>query len=390
MEIPILDLSPEIKMMRAELDAAYHKVMEHGQFIMGPEVREFEESAAKYLGVKHAIGVNSGTDALVIALRALGIGEDPNDEVITTPFTFFATAESISITGAKPVFIDIDERTYNLDPHLIEKAITKNTKAIMPVHLYGRPAAMNLIMEIAKKHNLYVVEDCAQSFGAVYHHPKCVECDGNCSSDSGSAMSGKMTGTIGEVGAFSFFPSKNLGAFGDAGLIATNNDDLAELARKLRAHGSIKKYHNEILGYNSRLDTLQAAFLNVKINYLNEFNERRRTIAQRYSKAFSSVEGIIPPTLSDNGHVYHQYTVRIQNGQRDAVAEKLKQAGIGTMIYYPVPSHKLPVYSNNFADLRLPVCDQLTEEVLSLPIFPMMTEEQQDVVIGEVLLSCEL
>ncbi|MEX0607841.1 MAG: DegT/DnrJ/EryC1/StrS family aminotransferase [Balneolaceae bacterium] len=361
-DIPILDLNPEIKLLRDELNAAYHRVMDHGQFIMGPEVKSFEKDAAEFLGTKHAIGVNSGTDALVIALKAAGVGKD--DEVITTSFTFFATAESIEMAGAKPVFVDIEEGTFNINPEEIERAITGKTKAIMPVHLYGRPAEMNKISELAEKHNLKVIEDCAQSFGATYK--------------------GKQTGTIGHAGAYSFFPSKNLGGFGDAGLIATDDDEIAEMSLKLRAHGSIKKYHNEVMGYNSRLDTLQAALLQVKLKHVDQFNENRREIAHRYIKAFEGLEHIAAPALPDEGHVYHQFTIRVKNGLRDALAEKLGKEGIGTMIYYPVPCHKLPVYEGRFDNLQLPVCNRLTEEVLSLPISPFLSEKSQHFVIEAI------
>ncbi|MCA1791858.1 MAG: DegT/DnrJ/EryC1/StrS family aminotransferase, partial [Thioalkalivibrio sp.] len=258
--IPVLNLTPEIEELWDELNDAFQRVLRSGQFILGPEVEAFETEVADYLGVKHAIGVNSGTDALVIGLRALGIG--PGDEVITTPFTFFATGESIANVGATPVFVDIDENSFNIDPSLIEDAITPRTKAILPVHLFGRPCDMDAVMGIAERHGLEVVEDAAQSFGA--------------------RLGGQQSGTFGRVGAFSFFPSKNLGAFGDAGLLATDDDEVAESARMLRAHGSRTKYHNETLGYNSRLDSLQAAFLRVKLPRVDAWNERRRDVAATY------------------------------------------------------------------------------------------------------------
>ena len=343
--IPVLDLSPEIEALYGELMAAIARVVKSGQFIMGPDVRAFEEEVADYLQVKHAIGVNSGTDALVIGLRALDIG--PGDEVITTPFSFFATAESISNVGATPVFVDIDERTFNLDPEQIEEAITPNTRAIMPVHLYGNPCDMDRIMHIASKHDLKVIEDAAQSFGARYQ--------------------GVHTGTIGDVGAYSFFPSKNLGAFGDAGLIATNNDHLAETARMLRTHGAKKKYHNEMLGYNSRLDTIQAAVLRVKLPHVDTWNQQRREAATRYNEHLDGAPGIITPHITE-GHVFHQYTVRITAGSRDELQVRLKEAGIGTMVYYPVPQDRLPVYDSVHA-----VCGnsaELASQVLSLPLWP--------------------
>ena len=376
--IPILNLDPEIEMLRGELDRAYKQVLDHGRFIMGPEVAAFEQQVADYIGVKHAIGVNSGTDALVIALRAAGIGE--GDEVITTSFTFFATTESIDMVGATPVFADINPDTFNLDPASIESMITDRTKAIMPVHLYGRPAAMAQIMEIAEKYNLRVIEDCAQSFGAVYEE-QCSECNAECES---SAHKSKKTGAIGAAGAFSFFPSKNLGGFGDGGMITTNSDEFAELSRKLRAHGSIKKYRNELMGYNSRLDTLQAALLSVKLPHIDRFNENRRKAAHRYTESFSGLNLINPPSLPDSGHVYHQYTIRVGDGKRDELAAYLNENQIGSMIYYPIPCHKLPVYEGRFDDLELPVTNMLTDEVLSLPIGPFLSEEDQSRVIEVV------
>lgn len=343
--IPILDLSPEIDELWDELNAAIQRVMRSGHFIMGPDVLAFEQEAAAYLGVKHAVGVNSGTDALIIGLRALGIG--PGDEVITTPFTFFATAESISSVGATPVFADIDPRTYNIDPARIREQITPRTRAIMPVHLYGNPCAMDEIMAIAEEHGLLVIEDCAQSFGARYK--------------------GKQTGTIGHVGAYSFFPSKNLGAFGDGGLLVTNDDRVAELARMLRAHGSRKKYHNEMLGYNSRLDTIQAAILRVKLPHIDRWNEGRRRVAATYNELLRDVPGVVTPELSE-GHVFHQYTIRLTETDRDEVQQRLEEQGIGTMVYYPVPQDQLPLYvghSSSRANSSL-----FARSVLSLPIWP--------------------
>lgn len=353
--VPILDLQPEILLMKEELDAAYNRVLASGRFILGPEVAAFEESMAAFLNVKHAVALNSGTDALVIALRAMGIG--PGDEVITTPFTFFATAESVMNVGADVVFADIEEETFNIDPAHIERLITEKTKAIIPVHLYGRPAAMNRIMEIASRHNLKVIEDCAQSFGA--------ECQG------------KQTGAIGDAGAFSFFPSKNLGAFGDGGLVTFHDEGLADMARKLRTHGSVKKYHNKMVGYNSRLDELQAAFLRVKMNYIEAFNERRRQAAHRYIDLLADVDNIITPLLPDTGHVYHQFTIRVLNGKREEVRAALAEAGIDAMVYYPIACHKLPVLEQRYSGLVLPRSEKLMHEVLSLPIGPYLSDTDQ-------------
>jgi dTDP-4-amino-4,6-dideoxygalactose transaminase len=354
--IPVLDLSPEIDTLWDEINAAIQRVMRSGQFIMGPEVKAFEDEAAQYLGVENAIGVNSGTDALVIGLRSLGVRE--GDEVITTPFSFFATAESISNVGAKPVFVDVDEQTFNIDPGKIEAAITPRTKAILPVHLYGRPAEMDEIVAIATVHGLLVVEDCAQSFGARYR--------------------GKQTGAIGHVGAYSFFPSKNLGAFGDGGLITTNDDKVAELARMLRAHGAKKKYHNEILGYNSRLDSLQAAVLRVKLPHVDEWNSGRREAAKRYNRLFEDTRGVITPQVSE-GHVFHQYTVRLTNADRDEVQAKLEQKGVGSMVYYPVPQNRLAIYRGRYP--ATPSSDRLAKQVLSLPIWPIMEHGAQERVV---------
>lgn len=354
--IPILDLDPEIDALWDELTEAFHRVLRSGRFIKGPELDAFEAEVADFLGADYAVGVNSGTDALVIGLRALGVG--PGDEVITTPFSFFATAESVSAVGATPVFADVDEHTFNIDPDRIEPLVTERTAAILPVHLYGRPAAMDRITAIADRHGLHVVEDCAQSFGAQHD--------------------GRTTGTIGAVGAFSFFPSKNLGALGDAGLLTTDDGAVAAHARKLRAHGAEKKYHNEEVGYNSRLDALQAAFLRVKLPHIEARNAGRRRVAERYNELLADVEGLVTPEVSP-GHVFHQYTVRILGGRRDAVREALAERGVGTMVYYPVPQDGLPVYADR--PNGCPVSDRLAGEVLSLPIWPQLEEAVQHRVV---------
>ena len=361
-EIPILDLKPQYQTLKAEIHQAIERVLTTTSFIMGPDVKAFEEEIARYLGVKHAIGVNSGTDALVIGLKAMGIG--PGDEVITTPFTFFATAESISSVGAKPVFVDIEESTFNLDPRLIEAKLTSKTKAIMPVHLYGRPANMTTILDIARKNGLQVIEDCAQSFGATYQ--------------------GRQSGTLGNVGAYSFFPSKNLGAYGDGGLIATQDDKIADISRMLRTHGAKKKYHNEILGFNSRLDTIQAAILRVKLPHIDQWNQERRKIAKTYGELFTGMPQIIAPEVSE-GHVFHQYTIRILGGQRDRIHKKLEEKKIGTMLYYPIPQDLLPIYKGQYP--KSPVSEMLTGEVISLPIWPEMRRETIERVV-EGIKSC--
>lgn len=368
-KIPILDLSPELQLLRSEFDKAYQKVLDHGQFILGPEVLEFEQKAAEYLGVKHAIGLNSCTDALIIALRSIGVKE--GDEVITTSFTFFATAEAIEKIGAKPVYADVQKDSFNLNPAELEPLLTDQTRAVLPVHLYGNPADMTSVMKFAQSNELKVVEDCAQSFGAV-----CPE-----NSDS---LSEAMTGSIGDAGAFSFFPSKNLGAFGDGGMLTTNEDEVALTAQKLRSHGSLKKYQNEMMGYNSRLDSLQAAFLTVKLKYIGMFTEKRRAVAARYISELQEIEEIKVPAISNTGHVYHQFTIRVLNGLRDKLSVYLKKNGIGTMIYYPVPCHKLPVYNGKYNHLHLPVTNKLSQEVLSLPIGPFLPEKDQQKVICSI------
>jgi dTDP-4-amino-4,6-dideoxygalactose transaminase len=356
--IPVLDLSTEIDSLWGELTAAIHDVLRSGQFIMGEPVKALEQELAGYLGVQHAVAVNSGTDALVIALRALGI--QPGDEVITTPFTFFATAECISLVGATPVFVDIEPRTYNLDAAQIAGAITPRTRAIIPVHLFGQAADMGAIMALAGQHNLVVLEDVAQAFGGQWR--------------------GQLLGTLGQMSAFSFFPSKNLGAYGDGGLVATNDDGLAECASMLRQHGSKKKYHNEILGYNSRLDTLQAAVLRVKLPYLDSWNAARREAAARYDVLLADLPGVTTPAVMiDAHHVYHQYTIRLAGDRRDHVQAAMKSAGVESMIYYPVPVHRLPIYRH--LDYRLPQAEAAAREVLSLPIWPQITGEIQERVV---------
>lgn len=361
--IPILDLKPEVEAIWPQLSEKLKEVVFSGQFILGPEVRKFEEESAEWLGVKHSIGVNSGTDALIIALRAAGVG--PGDEVITTPFSFFATAEAISLVGAKPVFVDVELDSMNMDPQEIEKAVTDKTKAIMPVHLFGRPCAMNALMALAEKHGLKVIEDCAQSFGARYEG--CPGCES--ASCPSSPHMGKMTGAIGLLGCFSFFPTKNLGCYGDGGLIVTNDDGLAELCKKLRTHGSIKRYENEMLGYNSRLDSIQAAILRLKLPLVHEYNEARRRIAARYRELLQDIPGIITPDVSP-GHVFHQYTIRVTTRNRDEVVSSLQAEGISAMVYYPIPQDRLPVYAGQYPTYERN--EILSRQVLSLPIWPQL------------------
>lgn len=361
-KVPLLDLQPEIAPIKHEIMAAIEAVIDSGQFIMGPDVKAFEQEAADYLGVKHAVGLNSGTDALLLGVRAMGI--NPGDEVITTPFTFFATGECISAVGAVPVFVDIEPDTFNIDPSKIEAAITPRTKAILPVHLYGHAADMDAIMAVASKHGLQVLEDVAQAFGTNYK--------------------GKKVGSIGHAGAFSFFPSKNLGAFGDGGLFTTNDDDLADTVRMLRVHGARKKYHNEVVGANSRLDTVQAAVLRVKLPHIDSWNAGRVAAAERYNTLFADVDGVTTPVAKEyTDHVYHQYTIRIANDKRDHVQSVLNDEGVGSFVYYPVPLDKLPVYKDMEVG-PFPVSDQCTAEALSLPIWPSITEEVQRRVVDAI------
>jgi dTDP-4-amino-4,6-dideoxygalactose transaminase len=359
--IPILDLVPQYRLLKADIDAAIQGVLESGSFIMGPNVGAFENEIAGYLGSQHAVSLNSGTDALHLALRALGVGR--GDEVITSPFTFVATTEAIGIVGATPVFVDIDPATFNIDPALIEAAISPRTKAILPIHLYGAPADMSAISAIARRHKLAVVEDCAQAIGA--------------------QVDGRFAGMIGDVGCFSFFPSKNLGAYGDGGLIATNNDQLAERIKSLRVHGGLRKYHHDELGVNSRLDELQAAILRVKLKHLDEWTLARRNVAKRYNEAFAGDSGVaIPSEPKGCSHVYHQYTIRVQ--QRDQVREKLGAAGVQTMVYYPVPLHLQAVHKELCAGQRFPHSEAAAEEVLSIPMYPELSPAAQDQVIDAV------
>ncbi|GGH32189.1 DegT/DnrJ/EryC1/StrS family aminotransferase [Paenibacillus segetis] len=361
MRIPVLDLSYEMKDLKPQILNAIEDVLDQGAFIMGPKVKEFERNVAEYLGVRYAVTLNSGTDALVIALLAAGIGE--GDEVITTPFTFFASAEAISRIGATPVFVDIDPHTYNINPQLLGSAITSRTKAIIPVHLFGQSADMDPLLAVAAQHNLIVVEDVAQAFGGEYK--------------------GRKVGTIGDIGCFSFFPSKNLGAYGDGGLLVTNDQELAEKSAMLRTHGSKKKYYNELIGFNSRLDEIQAAILGVKLPHIDPWNEGRREAAARYRELLGDVEGIIlPEEVSYSRHVYHQYTLRVLNGRRDELQAKLEENGISSMVYYPVPVHKLPVYESINASMS--VAETLSFEVLSLPIWPQIEASTQQYIAGKI------
>lgn len=357
--IPILDLKQQYAAIRDEINAAIQNVLESTQFVLGPAVKELEERVAAYCECRHGVGVASGTDALRLSLAALQIG--PGDEVITTPFTFVATGNTISHCGAKPVFVDIDLRTYNLDPAAVEAAITPRTKAIVPVHLYGQSAEMDAIMDTAARHGLAVIEDGAQAIGARYK--------------------GRRLGSIGHIGCLSFFPSKNLGAYGDAGMVVTDDGALAGKIDVLRRQGGQKKYYHEVLGFNSRLDTLQAAILNVKLNYLDKWNEGRRIVAHRYNELLSGLPVVTPYESPDGYHVYHQYTIRCP--QRDDLSAHLKERGVATMIYYPVPLHRQPLY-DEMAAAHFPNAELAAREVLSLPIFPELTERDQEYIADSI------
>lgn len=355
--VPLYDPLPEVEALWADLQAAAERVLRSGRYVLGEEVEAFEAEVAAFLGVRHAVGLSSGTDALVIALRALGVG--PGDEVVTTPFTFFATPEAISLAGATPVFADVDATTYNLDPDRVAAAITPRTRALLVVHLFGRPAPMEALRDLAARRGLALVEDAAQAFGATHE--------------------GRAVGAWGDAAAFSFFPSKNLGGFGDGGLLATDDDRVADAARALRAHGARRKYHNEIVGYNARLDALQAALLRVKLPHVRAANAHRRAAAARYDAALADVPGIRPPA-PDPGHVYHQYTVRAMGPDRDRLRRALAALGVETAVYYPVPCHRLPPYAERPA--TCPVAEQLARDVLSLPMGPHLTASQQEAVVG--------
>lgn len=353
LRIPLIDFKAEYKSIESEIDAAIKEVLQGGQYILGPVVKEFEEEVAAYCGVKHAVGVASGSDALILTLRALGIG--PGDEVITTSFTFVATAHAILHCGARPVFVDIDPETFNINPDLIEPAVTERTKAIIPVHLFGHPADMDPITKIARKFNLYVVEDAAQAFGALYK--------------------GRKVGSLGDVGCFSFFPTKNLGCYGDGGMVVTDDAEIAEKIDLLRRQGCRQKYHAEVLGYNSRLDALQAEILKVKLKYVDRWNEKRRKIAQKYNELLATSSVTTPKEAEYAYHVYHQYTVRTPN--RDELKNILLENGIETSIYYLVPIHKQKAYVSLMTDMALEESERAALEVLSLPIWPGLDLEEQ-------------
>jgi UDP-2-acetamido-2-deoxy-ribo-hexuluronate aminotransferase len=369
-EIQMVDLKAQYRKYSSEIDPAIKAVLESSAFIKGPDVRLFEEELAAYMGVRHVVSCANGTDALQMALMALGLKE--GDEVITTNFTFIATVEVVALLGLKLVIVDPEQGSFNISLSEVKKAITPRTKAIVPVHLFGQCADMEGIMNLAKMHNLHVIEDAAQATGADY-----------CFSDGTS----RKAGTIGNIGTTSFFPSKNLGCYGDGGALYTNDDALAEKLRSISNHGMKIRYHHDDIGINSRLDTIQAAILRIKLRYLDRFNESRRAVADCYDRAFTPVGPIIvPERVKYSTHIFHQYTIRITNGKRDELKKHLESQKIPCMIYYPGPLHLQKAYNYlGYCVNDFPVTSGLCSEVLSLPIHPDMEQDQIDYIIQNVL-----
>ena len=372
--ITMVDLQNQYLRIKPEIDAAIQRVLHSTAFIQGKEVANFEEKLAQFTGSQHVISCGNGTDALLAALMALGIG--PDDEVITVPFTFIATVEAIVLLGAKPVFVDVCEDNYNMDVRQLEKAITPRTKAILPVHLYGQCADMEPILKIAKQHDIKVIEDACQAIGTKYTF-----LDGTV----------KQAGTMGDIGCTSFFPSKNLGCFGDGGAIMIHNSDLADKLRAVCRHGSAQKYYHDYIGINSRLDTLQAAILDVKLKHLDEYIANRQSAAGFYYKALSAVKGLtLPARIPYSTHTFHQFTLKVKEGKRDALRQYLSEKGIPSMVYYPIPAHLQPAYCHlGYQEGDFPVSEQLCNEVLSLPMHTELTENQLQY-ICETIVNCPL
>lgn len=364
MRVPMLDLTEQFQSLKGQIGEALEDVMSNAHFILGANVKKLEQDIANYSNVEHGIGVANGSDALHISL--LGCGVKEGDEVIAPAFTFFATAGAVARIGAKPVFVDIDPKTFNIATSKIEEAITEKTKAIIPVHLYGQMADMDSIVAIAKKYNLAIIEDAAQAIGATYK--------------------GKRVGELGTTACYSFFPTKNLGAYGDAGMIVTNNAEIAESMRVIRVHGSKPKYYHHVLGYNSRLDELQAAILNVKFPHLDEWNTLRREKANNYTHLLKEQLGekVVTPYQDENcHHIFHQYTIRVD--RRDELQAYLKEQGVETMVYYPKPLHLQPVFSNlGYKEGDLPETEKACQEAISLPMFPELKSEQQEYVVSKI------
>ena len=364
-KVPLLDIPLSYQEILADVEKNISEVIQSGWFILGPVVAELEQQIADYCGAKYAVGVSSGTDALLISLMAAGVGE--GDEVITTPFTFFATAGSISRLGAKPVFVDIEPETFNIDPNQIESKITNKTRAILPVHLYGQCAEMDSILDLARKNNLTVIEDAAQAIGSEYK--------------------GRRAGSIGDYGCFSFFPTKNLGGFGDGGMVTMNSEELYEQVKILRVHGSEPKYYHKVIGGNFRIDAIQAAVVLAKLKYLDRWTEKRRSNAETYARLFRErglTEQLTPPTEVVPRHVYNQYVVRVKE-KRDELRKYLGENNVATEIYYPLPLH----LQDCFASLGhkkgdFPVSEKAAEETIALPVFPELTDEQLEYVVATI------
>jgi dTDP-4-amino-4,6-dideoxygalactose transaminase len=362
--IPPVDLARQYQLIEEEANAAVLDILRSGRYIGGSIVADFERQFANYVGIRHCIACNSGTDALYLALRALGIGA--GDEVITSTFTFIASAETINLVGATPVLVDIDRATFNFNLDRVEAAITSRTKAIMPVHLFGQPVDMTRLQAIAKKHNLAIIEDCAQATGAEW--------------------GGKQVGSIGDFGCFSYFPTKNLGTCGDGGSVTTNNSDWAEKIGTIKEHGSRVRYYHDVIGINSRLDAVQAAILQVKLRYLDRWNQQRQTVADRYHQLLAPLPDIqLPQALAGGKHVWNQYTILVGDREsgdasfRDRLKAKLQELGIIAMIYYPIPLHAQKVYESlGYRPEQFPIAEQVAREVLSLPMFPDLTAEEQE------------
>jgi dTDP-4-amino-4,6-dideoxygalactose transaminase len=353
MQVPLVDLKAQYVSIKPEIDAAIQRVVDNTSFILGKEVTDFEEAFAQYVGATGAVGVASGTAALQLALLVCGVG--PGDEVITTAHTFFATSEAISQTGARPVFADIDLRTYTMDPNSVEDVITSRTKAILPVHLYGQPAQMQPLLDIAQRHDLRLIEDAAQAHGAEYRGQRC--------------------GAIGHLACFSFYPGKNLGAYGDAGIVTGNDEELLDKVRRLRNHGRTSKYEHQEIGWGERMDALQAAILGAKLPHLEDWTEARRGHARRYTELLADCEVVTPYEAPDVRHVYHLYVIRTP--RRDDVLAHLRAKGIGAGVHYPIPLHRQPAYlKEGYEDIHLPITEQVAAEVLSLPMYAELTDDQ--------------
>lgn len=363
--IPLLDLKAQWAEIREEVVPAVLAVLDSQQFILGPEVEALEQEVANYLGARSAIAVASGTDALLLALRALEVG--PGDEVITTAYSFFSTASTSALLGARPVFVDIDPATFDLDPDRIEKRITERTRAIIPVHLFGQPANMDPILELARIYRLPVIEDAAQAIGARYR--------------------GKAAGTLGDAGCLSFYPSKNLGGMGDAGMILTNREEVAKAVRELRVHGASREYHHRRVGYNSRLDALQAAALRVKLKHLDRWTAARRRHAEQYDRFFAGSPVRAPAKAEGCEHVYNNYVIRVR--RRDELLARLREQGIGAAVYYPVPLHRLECFAPLVPEgLSLPEAERASRETIAIPVYPELSEEDVSRVASIILDFC--